>query len=271
MSLLFPRQYDLHTHILPGLDDGSPDSEVSHAMLRMAAESGTTDIFATPHIISGSYLPEWELVLKHVGNLNQFAADAGLGIHIHPGAEVAMDWSLLARLPTPGLYCFGGGCFILVELPLGSLPTYVDEFLFTLQARNFQIVLAHPERCPQVKQDPARLQPWLDAGVFVQINASSLTGKMGSHTQQTAVTLLETGRVHFIGSDAHGLGVRRPDLREASVILQRMFGVRGAQKLLKLNPEKMLQNLPDEIFAPVALKRPETSWISKVRSLWKEK
>lgn len=267
---MLPKIYDLHTHILPGLDDGSPDNEVSRAMLQMAAECGTTDVFATPHIISGSYLPEWNLILNHVEELNQFAADAGLGVRIQPGAEVAMDWSLLDRLPTPGPYCLGGGRFILVELPLGSLPTYVDEFLFTLQARDFQIVLAHPERCPQVKKDPARLQPWLEAGMFVQINASSLTGKMGSRTQETAVTLLETGRVNFVGSDAHGVGMRRPDLREAALILERILGEDGARMVLDTNPAQLLANLPDEIRFPLITPHPKRRWTDRLSSLWRK-
>jgi len=87
--------------------------------------------------------------------------------------------------------------------------------LFTLQTREFLPILGHPERNPDVKKDPASLQHWIDRGIFVQMNASSLMGTMGSRTQQAALVLLETGRVHFIGSDAHGVGVRRPDMRDA--------------------------------------------------------
>ena len=264
------KTYDLHTHILPGLDDGSSDSEVSQAMLRMAAESGTTDIFATPHTISGSYLSEWSTILREVDRLNRYAAANRLAVKIHSGAEVAMDWSLLELLPSPGPYCLGGGRFILVEMPLGNLPTYADEFLFTLQTLDFLPILGHPERNPEVKKDPSRLQPWLDRGIFVQLNASSLMGKMGSHTQKAATELIKTGRVHFVGSDAHGVGVRRPDLRETSATLKRMVGVEGAQMLLQENPQQLLGNKPDLIEAPYAIPLKKHGWSDKLRGLWRK-
>ncbi|MHC1759655.1 MAG: tyrosine-protein phosphatase [Negativicutes bacterium] len=264
------RTYDLHSHILPGLDDGSPDDEVSQAMLRIATESGTTDIFATPHTISGSYLSEWETILEQVQRLNRYAAANRLSVKIHPGAEVALDWSLLELLTKPGPYCLGGGRFILVEMPLGSLPTYADEFLFTLQTRDFLPVLGHPERNPEVKKDPLRLQPWIDRGIFVQMNASSLIGTMGSRTQATAVKLLEAGRVHFIGSDAHGVGVRRPDLREVSAILKKLVGDDGERVLLQNNPERLLRGQPDDISAPRAIMpSPPTDWRSRIKALWR--
>ena len=264
------RIFDLHTHILPGLDDGAADSSVSQAMLRIAAEAGTTDIFATPHVISGSWLPDWETILRAVDELNRRVAGHLPTITVHPGAEVAMDWSLLELLSSPGPYCLGGGRFILVELPLGSLPTYADEFLFTLQTRDFLPVLGHPERNPDVKKDPSRLRHWLDRGIFVQMNASSLLGTMGSRTQATAVKLLEAGQVHFIGSDAHGVGVRRPDLREVSAMLGELLGSEGARRLLQDNPAQLLLGQPDDIYAPRAiLPSAPTDWLSRIKVLWR--
>ena len=265
------KTYDLHTHILPGLDDGSPDSAVSRAMLRLAAECGTTDVFATPHLISGSYLPAWDAILTQTSELNRFAAGNGLDVKVHPGAEVAMDWSLLDLLSAPGPYCLGGGRFILVELPLGSLPTYADEFLFLLQTRDFLPVIGHPERCPDVKKDPARLQGWLDAGIFVQLNASSLLGTMGRHTQAAALKLLDLCMVHFIGSDAHGIGVRRPDLRETAATLAKLLGPNGAQELLQKNPARLLRDRPDLITAPCTLGQPKTRWLDRCAAFWRNK
>ena len=164
---MYTEIHDLHTHILPGLDDGAPDSEVAQQMLKMAAGSGTTELYATPHLISGSWQPPWAEILHRTETLNRHAVKTGLGVRVLPGAEVAMDWSLLDLLPTPGPYCLGGSRFILVELPLGSLPNYADDFLFTLQTRDFLPILAHPERNPEVKADPDCLQPWLDRGELV--------------------------------------------------------------------------------------------------------
>lgn len=262
---------DLHTHILPGLDDGSPDNDISFAMLKMACEAGTGDLFATPHVISGSWQPGWDCITDHVAALNRTAEQNNLAITVHAGAEVAMDWSLLEFLTAPGPYCLAGGRFILIELPLGSLPTYADEFLFTLQTRDFLPILAHPERNPDVKNDPFRLKPWLERGVLAQLNASSLTGTMGGRTQAAAEALLAYGGIHFLGSDAHSVGVRRPDLRPAAELLQEMLGEAGAQQLLQDNPGQLLADRPELIEAPKAKPRPRAkrSWREKVTAIWR--
>lgn len=261
---------DLHCHILPGLDDGSPDHDISCAMLKMAAECGTGDVFATPHVISGSWQPSWPSILHHVDTLNRAAKDLQLGITVHPGAEVALDWSLLDLLQGPGSYCLGSGRFILVELPLGSLPSYADEFLFTLQTRDFLPILAHPERNPDVKKSPLRLQEWLEKGIYAQINASSLIGTMGSRTQEAAEALLAYGGVHFIGSDAHGVGVRRPDLQPVEQRLTDLLGPAGATLLLQDNPRHLLAGRPEAITAAKSLPRPQPKlgWRQRVQALW---
>ncbi len=262
--------HDLHTHILPGLDDGASDSEVAQDMLRMAADSGTTELFATPHLISGSWLPTWAEIRTRTDELNRFAATTDLGIRVLPGAEVAMDWGLLDLLPTPGPYCLGCGRFILIELPLGSLPNYADDFLFTLQTRDFLPILAHPERNPEVKADPDCLQPWLERGVFIQLNTASLLGRMGSRTEATARTLLETGRVHFVGSDAHSAGTRSPDLLEARQTLTDLLGPDEVAVLLSQNPAQLLADRPEGIRAPRARPQPDqTGWRSRLASLWR--
>ena len=102
------------------------------------------------------------------------------------------------------------------------------------------------------------------------MNASSLMGKMGSHTRQAAVELLEMGGVHFIGSDAHGVGVRRPDLREVSVILAKLVGPEGTQVLLQKNPERLLDGKPDEIKAPDAIPQKKPAWTERIRDLWRK-
>ena len=262
--------HDLHTHILPGLDDGATDSEVAQQMLKMAAESGTTELYATPHLISGSWQPPWAEILHRTETLNRHAVKNGLGVRVLPGAEVAMDWSLLDLLPTPGPYCLGGSRFILVELPLGSLPNYADDFLFTLQTRDFLPILAHPERNPDVKKNPQLLQRWLERGIYAQLNASSLTGTMGSRTQATAEALLDYGGIHFIGSDAHGVGVRRPDLQPVAQRLTELLGPAGARLLLNDNPRQLLAGRPEAITTAKSLPRPQPKrgWRQKVQALW---
>ena len=231
--------YDLHTHVLPGFDDGSPDLDTSLAMLRIAAEHGTTHIFATPHCIPGAWFPAWADITQAVDELNAAAAQHQLNIHIYPGAEVALDWSLLEHLKAPGPYCLNGSAYILVEMPLGHLPVFMDDFIFHLQSRGFMPILAHPERCPAIVQDPDRLETWVERGLLVQINAPSLNGQMGPRAQAAARHFLSQDWVQFIGSDAHGSRNRRPNLTSAK------------DKLKAISPElaqTILQEGPSALF-----------------------
>ena len=240
----------------------------------MACDSGTRELFATPHVISGSWQPSWDRILTLTGQLNGFAGEKGLRLTVRPGAEVAMDWSLLELLTAPGPYCLNGGRFILIELPLGHLPTYADEFLFTLQTRDFWPILAHPERNPDVKKDPLRLRHWLEKGILAQINAASLLGTMGSRTQAAAETLLRNQGVHFLGSDAHGVGVRRPDLREAVEAIRAVCGDTGVRRILQDNPRHLLNGPAEKIepAQPLAAKPPtkKRGLAARLKQLWKK-
>lgn len=259
---------DLHTHILPGLDDGARDMDTALAMLRLAQGGGTTALFATPHAVEGEWLPEWADIVARCAELRQAAQAAGLSISIYPGAEVAMTWEILDRVPEPGPYCLNGGRYMLVELPATHIPEYADDFFFTLQARGITPIVAHPERHPDIGRRPEILQEWLRRGLLAQLNAPSLTGRMGGRVQKVAARLVAGGLVHFLGSDAHGVHARRPLLQGAADRIAAVADAGAVQLLTVANPTAILAGQDVAPLPASAAPVRHGGWLARLRRWW---
>lgn len=238
--------FDMHTHILAGMDDGAADIANSVEMLRLAWDSGTSHLLASPHVIKDHWFPAWEKIVEAAKSLNEAARKEHMRITVIPGAEVYMQMDILAYIKEPGPYCINGGRYMLVELPSTEIPGFADEFLFTLRTRDITPVLAHPERHPVIARHPEILCKWIEQGVLTQINAPSITGRMGERIMRTAELLLSSNMVHCIGSDAHGIERRRPMIAEAAEKIIQLTGPGRAKELLRDNPQKIIAGLEPE-------------------------
>ena len=259
---------DLHCHILPGIDDGAKDLETSLRMLEIASNNKTQAIVATPHVIEGSWLPAWERIVTECHELQQEAQKAGINIPIYPGAEVAVSYDILDIVKAPGPYCINGGRYMLVELPAIEIPRYTEEFFFTLQTRGITPILAHPERHPVIAKDPRIVLEWVNKGILLQINAGTITGRMGERARKVAELLLVNDLVHCIGSDAHTTHSRTPNLTQAFAMVVKIIGKAKAQKIFRTNPDKIISSCDIEVSEIKVLKPVETGiirkWIKKL-------
>jgi len=240
---------DLHTHVLPGLDDGAKSLADSVAICRAAAEGGTTTIVATPHVS-----PQWPLntppiITTGVNRLRDALSSEGVALVVLPGAEVALT-------PAGGMtdeqlagYHLGGGPWLLVECPYAPSLTGFDAILYSLHECGHRIVLAHPERCLAFHRDPAALGSFVRAGMLCSITAGSLTRRFGRTVLQFAPQLLRDGLVHIIASDAHNL-THRPPLSAADL--------RSAD-LLETAPDWFVESMPRAILDGTELPPPEGS------------
>jgi protein-tyrosine phosphatase len=203
---------DLHSHILPGVDDGPTTIEESLELARRAASDGVRLIAATPHV-RDDYPTEPATMERLVAEVRTAIQTAGIPLEVRPGGEIAIDW--LDRLSEDDLGRFGlGGSprYLLVEFPYAGWPLSLHEWIFRLVTRGVTPVIAHPERNAEVQHDPLQLRPLVDAGALVQITAASLDGRVGRSAQTAANELLRRGFAHLLASDAH-----TPDVREAGL------------------------------------------------------
>ena len=229
--------FDLHAHILPGIDDGSRNEEMSLAMARTASLTGTRQMVAAPHVMDGTWRPLWEDILTGCRELQSTVLDAKINLSILPGAEVTLYPDVLELITGSGPYCINEGRYMLVELPQSEIPLYADDFLFTLQVRGITPILAHPERHPEIRKDFSILERWIERGIFVQMNGPSLAGQFGGKVKTAAEFLLKRGMVHCIGSDAHNNLSRTPDLIAARKRVRELVGPQRAQQILVENPD----------------------------------
>jgi protein-tyrosine phosphatase len=181
-------------------------------------------------------------IKKNCQELNKSAKQQGSNITIYPGAEVAIAMDALDIIKGPGDYCINGGRYILIELPAFEIPGFVDDFLFTLQVRGLTPIIAHPERHPNIAKDPEILVPWINKGILLQVNSSSIVGLMGERVKKTARKLIFNRMVHCIGSDAHSTRTRKPNLGICEDMLLELTDRRFVNQILYENPASIIES-----------------------------
>jgi protein-tyrosine phosphatase len=202
---------DLHSHILPGVDDGAGDLEASVAMAKAAVEADIETIVGTPHV-NAVYDYDTAMIGRLAGELNIELARREVPLAVLPGAEIALE-----RLPDLGddelrRLCLGEGPYLLVESPYTRGETFLDEALFHLQVRGFRPVLAHPERCPIFQADRTHLLGLVERGILCSVNAGSMAGRFGSTVERFVLRMFSEGLVHNVASDSHDSDRRPPAL-----------------------------------------------------------
>lgn len=203
---------DLHSHILPGLDDGAQNDTEALEMLRIAAADGIDIIAATPHADRATP----DQILEGAHRLNELARQEGLAISVVPGSEVRIDADLPERHEAAQLVTLNQNSYLLLELWLmGDWPPYLRTAIYDCQRAGLMPILAHAERYPAVQRSPMIVADLVAAGVLIQINAGSLLHPAGSKTRDVAETLLRSHLVHVIASDAHHATLRAPRLQGA--------------------------------------------------------
>jgi protein-tyrosine phosphatase len=207
---------DLHSHVLPGVDDGPETLAGSLEILRAAAEDGIARIAATPHV-RDDYPTTAEAMERGVAELNAAARAAGIAVEVLTGGELDREFAHSLDDETLRRFGLGGNPgVLLLEFPYYGWPPELRELVFRLGVRGFQVVLAHPERNGDVQQSPGRLKELVDAGVLVQLTAGSLDGRLGRQSAACARTLLDEELAHLIASDAHAPAIRAVGMTSAA-------------------------------------------------------
>jgi protein-tyrosine phosphatase len=207
---------DLHSHILPHVDDGVETLDAALELARSAVSDGVTAMAATPHVREDfpTSPARMETLVEQVRAL---LAEHRVALDVRTGGEIAFD--RLPLLEDDELQRFGlagNPSMLLLEFPYYGWPLGLEQRVFDLRARGFDVVLAHPERNQDVQERPESLQRAVEVGALVQLTAASVDGRLGRRTRATAMRLLELECAHLIASDAHAPGVRQVGLSAAA-------------------------------------------------------
>ena len=231
---------DLHCHVLPGLDDGPPDLSTAVALCRAAAEAGTTRIAATCHQF-GTYADVDAGAIRAACDiLRQALAERGVDVELLPSAEwmIHADWVDAPPATDSALTVGDGGHFALVEFPgrTHSLATIAGR----LADVGLRPILAHIDRYTELLADPVQVYYLIRDGYVVQMNADTITGTHGRRRRFWARSLVQSGLVHVVASDAHDPVRRGPSLAAAHACVREWCGRSAAQLLFRDNPDRIL-------------------------------
>ncbi len=232
---------DIHSHILWGLDDGARSREDSMAMLRLAAETGTTDIVATPHC-DPQY--DFDPALRDERIRDLMEATKGIP-RIHPGCDFRLSFdNIQLALQQPSRFTINGLRYLMVEFDDIMIPPSTEEIFRRFMAREICPVVTHPERNPILQSSFDRLRNWTQMGCLLQVTGQCLTDRFGKTAQESAWELLRRGLVHVIASDGHDTENRPPRLDLAREILTNEMGAEAAELLLETNPSAIIAGEP---------------------------
>ncbi|HIE51696.1 MAG TPA: hypothetical protein EYP85_08035 [Armatimonadetes bacterium] len=232
---------DLHTHLLPGLDDGARSLEEAVAMAEIAAQDGIQQILLTPHWARGKYEPSPETIAQKTKELQAACAACGIRLKFTAAAEVLLYDELPVQVRDGQVPTWGGqNPYLLLELPLFDWPLCMEEVIFQLQMQGLKLILAHPERYTRVQEDPAVLYRLSVSGVLAQVTAASLLGWQGPIVRRTAQMLIKQRWVQVIASDAHSLR-SPPQLTEAVQAATALIGEEAARQMVTTVPTRILQ------------------------------
>ncbi|KAF0091909.1 MAG: protein-tyrosine phosphatase [Fusobacteria bacterium] len=205
---------DVHSHLLPLVDDGAIDIDDMNGMLDIYLGEGVDSIVATPHFKSGIYMNSYEKVCLCIDVL-------GLSGRVLPGQEVFLDKDTLGYCKEGLIRGINGGSYLLVELAFDKFRVDYLSYVIELIDFGFRVVIAHPERYAYFSKNPSLLDDFIRVGCFFQINSGSFLGLFGKDVKDFAFLLARSGLVDFVGSDAHGSVKRVPRLKVALQILDK--------------------------------------------------
>ena len=241
---------DIHSHILPGFDDGASSDEEFLEIARVAVEGGTSLMAATPHYDPERPAFEPGAAARAVERCNGLLQASGIPLTLVPGVEVRINAGLYDLAMASGglaeLKLGRKGKYMLVDLPLMDMPVSTGDILFQIQLRGITPILAHPERNRYLVEHPFSIRDMALLGIEMQVDSGSLEGMFGRSAKHTARLLLKEGIARLVATDAHEPRGRGPDLSCAARALKGLLGEEAPRILMDVNPGLVLdgQRLP---------------------------
>jgi protein-tyrosine phosphatase len=238
MGIIMNNMIDIHTHILPLIDDGSTSMEESVSILNKMAAFGFTDIVLTPHYIVSTKYHASNLEKE---NLRKYLSSQ-VPISLYLGNEIFIDKEIIYYLKNNEMSSINGKNYVLIELPRNGKIIDLNEIIFLLETEHYIPILAHPERYLFLQEDHCMIDSLLDRGVLLEVNFESITGKYGKGAKKLAKYLLKHKKLHFLASDIH-----RSDssfFKKFPKIKRKLIKILGKDTFYQVtyeNPKKVLE------------------------------
>lgn len=236
---------DIHSHILPGLDDGSPSLDESLEMARLATADGISKMVATPHLYRGSFINNGlDKIRIKKDELQNLLDSKGVGLELFQGTEVYVTHNLIEKvIQERENLVINSGRYMLIEFPGEHIFSGVKDLIFDIMTEGLQVIIVHPERNRVFQKDPGYLYELVNMGCLCQANSGSFTGLYGTEIQETVFKFLGWNYLHFLGTDCHNTRSLSPNLSLARSIIEEAAGKEAAEALVSGNPQALLDDV----------------------------
>lgn len=246
---------DLHSHILPGIDDGPLQLSGFTDMVKEAVRGGITHLFATPHHLNGKYENTKVDILDRVEEMNNYLLQNNIPLTLHAGQELRIHRELFNSLARNLILTLDNkGSYLLLELPSGNIPKYTHDVIYELLIKGIQPIIVHPERNREFIESPNQLFELVQEGALTQITSGSILGHFGKKIKSFSEKIIEHQLAHFVASDAHNTNTRGFTLQEAYEAITREYGI-DRTYYFKENAELLLLGQNPQIEKPIPIRR----------------
>lgn len=247
---------DLHTHIIPGIDDGSKNMNDTIEMLKNAKAAGYTGVVATPHYIEGSYASNNADKFKLINDIKEEIKVQNIELDIYIGNEVFITDSIENLLSSGKIYSINNSKYILIELPMTGGSNGLQSCIFKLFSLGYTPIIAHPERYSFVQKDPNKLIDYIDQGVLFQLNSGSLFGHYGKTAQKAARILLKHDMIQLIATDTHsGKSSSYSQISDVCKLISKLTYEENVDILMNKNPSDIVNNKKIIVNEPTKYKK----------------
>ncbi len=246
--------YDVHCHMLPGVDDGARTPEMAVDMARMAIADGITHLVCTPHIYPGLFENDAVGIASALQTFRNLLDEQGIALELGYGADIQVVPELLGGLRSGAFPTINGSRYFLFEPPHHVPLVNFSRFMADALSAGFVPVITHPERLSWLEEHYDEFMSVARGGAWLQITAGSLTGRFGNAPRYWAERMLDEGVVHLLATDAHNLRNRPPLLSEGETAAARLVGAEEARRLVHDRPAVIWRNGdPAEVPQPPGL------------------
>ena len=242
---------DLHTHILPGIDDGSTSLEMSLEMARIAVADGIRVMACTPHIYPGLYMNDGPGIQAARDKLQAALDEHGIDLTLVVGADVHLVPGIVDGLRTGTIPSLNGSRYFLLEPSHHQAPPRFADLVMQLVWAGYVPVITHPERLTWIRGHYPTFVQLAREGAWLQVTAGALTGVFGRPAKYWGERLIGEGLVHILASDAHSSKRRVPVLSQGLAVAERLAGAQEAQRMVQERPAAILSNTPVAEVAPL--------------------
>ncbi len=233
--------FDVHSHILPGLDDGASSEKQALLMLKEARRQGIRRIIATPHYSAYYKNDDVDLIRGKCREINQLASVHKIGVCVYPGQEILYSERIPDMLAEGKLLTLADSRYVLIEFYPGAPRSLITHAAREVAGRGFLPVLAHAERYTAL-HEAEHFADLAAQGVYIQMNFRAIGGKWYNAMTRRCRKLLKDGSVHFLGTDMHNMSSRKPETKEALGWMQRHLERGYVRELTRQNAEKILSD-----------------------------